>query len=66
MNIQALPTIPLRPDYLTAHNNNRLPLLSSEPDGVHGLLLRKTQSSTLPKWGWPYISQASDGNSTPL
>ena len=46
MNIQALPTIRLRPDILTAHNSYCLPLLSSESDGVHRPLLRKIRSST--------------------
>ena len=52
---RAFPSIPfpeaptrrkLRPSFLAAPESNRLPLLPSGPDGVHGLSPRKTQPST--------------------
>jgi len=40
----------------TAHESDYLPLLSSEPDGVHRLPLRRTQFSSPLAKGRPYRS----------
>ena len=46
----------------TAPKRHRLPLLSSEPDGVHKLLPRRAKLSTLLISGSGYLSKPSDWN----